>query len=395
MPNKTKNICLIIDTLNGGGAERVVINLATELTKLGHRADIIILSNQIEYIIENKKINIHCIKNSKKKSNIVSSNTGLIKQIKKIPIIRNSLRLLVHLIKYILRDGFIIKKKSQALLDKITSLNIDFDLFISNLATSDKCCITAKLPNLYCCIHRGISEEINLFNENKLFYKIMQISFQKTYKNQNLIGVSDGVAKAILDFGIKPKSLQTIYNLLDFVEIKKQAQKHLVDEKDYIICVGRLHKEKNHNMLINAYKQANIKQKLLIFGKGVELDNIKTLINQLNLQDKVIVKGFSHNPYPYIKNAKALVLSSNMEGLPTVLLEALFLGVPVVSTNCPHGPSEILVDELADFLSPVSDVNALAKNIAKMMKNPVKIDERYTKKFTKEEVVNKYLSLCK
>ncbi len=99
------------------------------------------------------------------------------------------------------------------------------------------------------------------------------------------------------------------------------------------------------------------------------------------------------NPYPYIKGAKALVLASNAEGLPTVLIEALILGTPVVSTNCQTGPQEILTGELAEFLSPVGDIDALTSNIRKVIENPPKIREEHIAKFDKDINVRKYLNL--
>lgn len=116
-------------------------------------------------------------------------------------------------------------------------------------------------------------------------------------------------------------------------------------------------------------------------------------IKTKGLEQRVILKDFTSNPYPYIKNSKGLVLSSRLEGLPTVLIEALALGVPVASTDCPTGPKEILTDELAEFLSPVDDVNALANNLRKLVEHPPKITAQHIAKFSKEVNLPKYLSL--
>ncbi|KAA0441928.1 MAG: glycosyltransferase [Candidatus Thioglobus sp.] len=381
-----KNICFIINDLSGAGAERVVLNLAEELVKLGHRVDIITLYNRLDYALD-KNINLHSLE--------FNSHDKAIKNIKSNAIL-NAFSPLLRIADSIFKSThFTNNKKTQILLAKIAMLNIDVDLFVSHLPDADQICIAAKLPNLYCCIHRGISDEIRMHSKNKLYYKIMQILRQKTYKNQHLIGVSAGVSRDILQLGIKPKSVQTIYNILDFAKIKNQAKKYQPTEQDYIICIGRLSKEKRFDILINAYKQANIKQKLLIFGQGAQQPNIQKLIDDLDLTQQVVLKGFKPNPYPYIKNAKALILSSDIEGLPTVLLEALVLGVPIVSSNCRFGPNEILTAELADFLSPVGDAAALAANIAKMIQSPIKIDAKFTAKFTKEVAIRKYLALCK
>ncbi len=146
-------------------------------------------------------------------------------------------------------------------------------------------------------------------------------------------------------------------------------------------------------ILIDAYIRSAIKQKLLLIGEDSIEESIKDKINQEGIEDRVLLKGYMDNPYPYIKDAKALVLASNAEGLPTVLIEALILGTPVVSTDCPTGPKEILTGELAEFLSPVGDRDALAHNIRKVIENPPKILEEHIAKFHKDISVRKYLNL--
>lgn len=369
--NNSKNICLVIDTLVGGGAERVVLVLATTLAHLGHQVHIISLENKIGFDIKNAKFKVHFAEQKK------------------------------HPIRFI--RHFRIAQMSKNLKNKITEIGIDFDFVIANLGKSEVVCKTAKLPNLYFCIHGSISMEISSKYENtnkyiKRFVRKIRREFliKKTRKNQNLICVSKGVQNDLLDLGIKPKTVQTIYNPFDFVDIQNQAEKYQVDERDYIIHIGRFDKIKRHDILIEAYKKSGIKQKLLLFGDdnnpiGKE---IRQLVADLDLSEKVILKGFNPNPFPYIKNAKCLVLSSDSEGLGMVLVEALILATPIVSTDCLSGPSEILIQELQPFLSPVGDIDTLAKNIKKMAENPIKITPDYYQRFSADECAKKYLALC-
>lgn len=372
----SKKICLIIGNLSGGGAERVTINLATALAKLGHQVDVILSYNKIDYSLDDFNFKVH----------IVAPN-------------KNALQ-------------------------KTIELNGEYDLIVSSLYREHKVCKEAKLPNMYFCIHSTISMKLHIKYSNlrlvaylgrgplkfirktaHYFDKINHPFFVKDlYKNQNLITVSDGVKTDLLKFGVKPKTVQTIYNPFDFNYIKQQAEKYKVEEQDYIIHVGRFVTAKRHDILIRAYAQSGIKQKLIILGdtcNDVNTNRItsetRKIAEELGLQDqdKVIFKGFISNPYPYIKNAKALVLSSDFEGLPTVLIEALILGVPIVSTDCPSGANEILIHDLAQFLSPVGDVEALAANIKKMIDNPIKITEKYFARFSSEKSAEQYLALCK
>lgn len=365
-----KNICLIIDTLIGGGAERMVITLATVLSKLGHRVDVIIFHNRIHYSLDERNFNLHII-DRQHRFQFLRRYTG-VKNLRK----------------------------------KLAELNVEFDLVVANSHSVNKICKWAKLPNLYFCIHSTIS--VSIFNRyknrkgwrkfsGKISRSARSFLIKKLYNKQKIITVSAGVAKDLLDFNIRPKSAQTIYNPIHFENARKQAQKHDAEEDNYIIHVGSFSSQKRHDILIKAYHQSGIDEKLLLLGDHINPtgERMQQLATDLNLQDKIIFKGFNQNPYPYIKNAKALILSSDNEGLAMVLIEALVLGVPIVSTDCPSGPREIMTGELSKFLSPVGDVDALAVNIRKMLKTPVEITEDYISRFEAEKIAKQYLALCR
>ena len=354
-----KNICLVIDTLSGnGGAEKATLSLAQELSKLNCRVDVIVLDDKVSsYPLEGFNFNVHNIDSIKHP----------IRQIRAL-------------------------KKVKPLQSKIAEIGIDFDLFVASLGDSRRTCKWAKLPNTYYCIHSTVSKT----GVSKFFRKASYF-FQKMLNEKlNLITVSKGIEQDLLGFGLDPTDVQTIYNPFDFSEIKRQAEAYQIDDQDYIVHVGRFGSGKRHDVLIRAYQQSKIKQKLLLLGDDSNKTggDVKKLVKDLELQDKVIFKGFNSNPFPYIKNAKALVLSSDFEGFGMVLVEALALGTPIVSTNCPSGPNEILVDELKSFLSPVGDIKALAQNIKKMVDNPVKITQKYSNRFSAEVSAKQYLALC-
>lgn len=354
-----KNICLVIDTLSGnGGAEKATLSLAQGLSKLNCRVDVVVLDNKISsYPLDEFGFNVHNIDEVKHP----------IRQIRAL-------------------------KKVKPLQRKIAEIGIDFDLFVASLGDSRRACKWAKLPNTYYCIHSTVSKT----GVSKFFRKASYF-FQKMFNEKlNLITVSKGIEQDLLGFGLDPTDVQTIYNPFDFSEIKRQAEAYQIDDQDYIVHVGRFGSGKRHDVLIRAYQQSRIKQKLLLLGDDSNKTggNIKKLVKDLGLQDKVIFKGFNSNPFPYVKNANALVLSSDFEGFGMVLVEALVLGTPIVSTDCPSGPNEILVDELKPFLSPVGDSEALAKNIKKMVSKPIKITEIYSDRFSAEVSARQYLSLC-
>jgi glycosyltransferase involved in cell wall biosynthesis len=105
----------------------------------------------------------------------------------------------------------------------------------------------------------------------------------------------------------------------------------------------------------------------VLLGKGPLLEDAKNIAIKLSIADRVIFAGFHNNPFPFINAAKALIVSSDFEGFSMVILEALFLKIPVVSTDCPSGPSEILPKS---NLVPVGDVGALTKKINDILESP-------------------------
>lgn len=117
-------------------------------------------------------------------------------------------------------------------------------------------------------------------------------------------------------------------------------------------------------------------------------------IQRLDLKDRVLLPGFQKNPYPWVRHADLFVMSSDSEGLPTVLIEALILGTPVVSTDCPTGPGEILTGELKQFLSPPGDPETLAQNIKRALVSYPEITEREILKFEDRFSARQYIEHC-
>lgn len=132
-----------------------------------------------------------------------------------------------------------------------------------------------------------------------------------------------------------------------------------------VIGVGRLCAEKDFATLIKAFAQVSrmVECRLVILGEGPLRGELEELIASLGLTGKALLAGFQDNPYAWLARSDLFVLSSRYEGLPTVLVEALALGVPVVATRCPHGPEELLGGQLASRLVPVGDCDALARNM--------------------------------
>lgn len=188
-----------------------------------------------------------------------------------------------------------------------------------------------------------------------------------------VIGNSQGVVDDLSQVtGLPRERIKMLYNPVVTPEVREKAQASLdhpwfkSDQPPVLLAVGRLQVQKDYPTLIRAFAQVRQTQpvRLLILGEGSERPLLEALIKELGLEQDVSLPGFVMNPYAYMARAALFVLSSRWEGLPTVLIEALCCGTPVVATDCPSGPREILSDGKYGQLTAVGDVDALARAIA-------------------------------
>lgn len=238
----------------------------------------------------------------------------------------------------------------------------------------------------------------NSYNNRNLIRKIKYIyKSRRKLGGKHVICVSDGVRKFVeKTCGNKILSCDVVYNPFDINEIQRLSlEKKESIEFDYLLFVGRLESQKRIDRLLKSfYLLQNKEIKLVILGEGSLFDDIKKLIHQLNLTDRVIIKNFESNPYPIMKKAKCLILTSDYEGFGNVLVEALSVGTPAVSTNCPSGPSEILTDNLSHYLIDSYDENVIAQHIDKVlnMKNHPHLSEGY-RRFDQDNIYQSFLEI--
>jgi len=170
-----------------------------------------------------------------------------------------------------------------------------------------------------------------------------------------VIAVSQGVADDLsASFGVPDESMTVIANPVDLDEIRVQAEHDapLPMDGPYVATMGRLVPNKNFGMLIEAFARSGITEKLLILGEGPERVSLTRQIEALGLAGRVVMPGFAANPFPTLRRAAFFVSPSNAEGFPNSLLEAMSVGLPVISTNCPSGPSEVLADLPRERVQP-------------------------------------------
>ena len=205
---------------------------------------------------------------------------------------------------------------------------------------------------------------------------LMRFTYRKADK---ILTVSKSIARVLEeDFNIKSEKIKTIYNPVVLEEIKDKYQKEMKhpffeDERaQIIISVGRLVEQKRVDRLLRAFSLVRKKQDrvyLIILGEGELRKELENLSLELRVDKWTDFVGFQSNPYAWIRKADIFVLSSDFEGFPNVILEAMACGTPVVSTDCPSGPNEIIVNGKNGILVPTEDEKAMAEAILKLLTN--------------------------
>lgn len=164
---------------------------------------------------------------------------------------------------------------------------------------------------------------------------------------RRVISVSQGVADDVqASFGVARERTIVIPNPIDFEAIRAQAElgEAIALQTPYIVAMGRLMPNKNFAMLIDAFARSGVAGTLLILGEGPERAALEKRVADRGLQGRVVMPGFIDHPFATLRRASLYVSPSNAEGFPNALLEAMSVGIPVISTNCPSGPSEVLAE---------------------------------------------------
>lgn len=197
----------------------------------------------------------------------------------------------------------------------------------------------------------------------------------------HLIAVSQGVADSIVaGTSVQRDQVSVLHNPVELEAIKEQAADPVEhdwiadDTLDVVLSVGRLEKQKDLKTWLRAFARVHERRpqtRGIIAGKGSQHAELRSLATQLGIDDVVSIPGFVDNQYAYMRSADLFLLTSRFEGLPTVLIEALACGCPVVATDCPAGPREILVDGKYGRLVSVGDVPGLVNAVTETLEDPV------------------------
>ncbi len=243
------------------------------------------------------------------------------------------------------------------------------DLLVSTLPFADEVAVLARAPRHVCRIANTLSAEIARLPAGKAQRRTKR--YRELYGARRLVAVSQGVATDLQTlFSVDRKQLRVIANPFDFGGIRALAAEPCPTRpgEPYLLHVGRFAAQKRHDLLLAAFARAGLPQQMvLLTPPDARLD---ALIAQAGLKRRVTIADFQANPYPWMAGADLLVLCSDHEGLPNVLIEALACGTRVISTDCPSGPREILRGELARGLVPCGDAEALTQAMRDTLAGP-------------------------
>lgn len=334
-----KKIAIFLSSLDGGGAERVMINLAQGFADKDYDVDLILAMAYGPYLSQ-IPANIRVIDLKQKRL------------IQSLPL----------LIRYLKKEGAI------ALISALEDTNL--------VALWAKFLGRISIPVIV-TVHNNLSQEAQ--NATQLKRKYIPLILPWFYPWADaVVAVSQGVANDLVKLGLRSKNLSVIYNPIVTPELKAKLEQSLEhpwfspQEPPVILGVGRLTKQKDFVMLIRAFAKVRHSQnvRLMILGEGEERSSLESLIAELGIREDVDLPGFVDNPNVYMAKAAILVLSSAWEGFGNVLVEAMVAGTPVVSTDCDSGPAEILANGKYGKLVDVGDSEGMAKAIISTLKNP-------------------------
>lgn len=215
--------------------------------------------------------------------------------------------------------------------------------------------IAARSMSIPCVISERSQLSTHLQNEYRGLKRIAAKTAPRlTYpRADRVIAVSNGVRSDLVRrFGVRPGQVQTIYNPYDIEKIRRSALE--TPEFDlpsrFMVSAGRLVKRKGFDDLLDAYAGTARRLPLCILGEGAERERLAARIDAMGLRDHVKFLGYARNPFAIVSHAEMFVSPSHCEGFPNAIAEAMVLGVPVVSTDCPSGPAELLDEvESVDF----------------------------------------------
>ena len=357
-------ISVLLPDLRGGGAERVMVDLAREFKRLGHSVEFVLMQATGSLLPE-ARCDFRIVDLSVPRTrNVPLALAARLRKSKPEAIIANMWPL-----------------TSASVIGKILSRQASRLLLVEHNTLS----------------HQNADWGVRHAG-------ILKASMAATYRFADRVAaVSHGAAEDTADLaGLSRDYVKTLHNPIPQRPLPSPAERKIADELwlcprgKRILTVGSLKDQKNHALLLRSFAALGLSDaQLMLLGEGENQAALKALASELGIADRVIFAGFHPDPAPFFATADLFVLSSDYEGFGNVIVEALSFGLPVVSTDCPSGPSEILQGGRFGQLVPVGDAPALAEAMGNALKadvDRIALTQRAAD-FAPEIAAKKYLEL--
>lgn len=359
------NITILLPDLRGGGVERIRLVLAQEFACRGHQVEFILMQARGELLTE-----------AQEKFSVIDLDC---------PRVRSLPSVLHRYLRSHSPDALLVAMWP---LTTIAPVVARLTGFRGSIVVSEHAILSAQYADW------GRGHHIALRASMALGYRFANAR----------VGVSRGVVQDIATLSCIPESFyQAIHNPAaphpnqNLQTIAATDALWGVQQGKRILSVGSFKKEKNHPLLLKAFQQfaQSPEARLMFLGTGPEEAILRSMVDKFGLSDRVIFAGFHPDPTPFYMTADLFALSSDNEGFGNVIVESLACGTPVVSTDCPSGPAEILENGRFGALVPVNDVPALvaAMNASVSSQHDTEALKRRAADFTPEIAARKYLDL--
>jgi glycosyltransferase involved in cell wall biosynthesis len=328
--SQNKKVALFIPSLEGGGAERVMVNLGHTMLEFGLSVDLLAASIKGPYV---KQID--------PRIRLINFDT------------KRTLTSFPQLVKY-LREN-----RPQAIISALAHCNV-LAIWAKKLAGVNTKVVVSD--HIAFSLLEHSSNAVQRTHRNLLL--MMRASYPFA---DSIVAVSQGVADDLHALAGVKRKIDVIFNPVLSQELFRKADlpvdhPWLHTDIPVVLAVGRLEHQKDFPNLLQAF--ALLKKlrpaRLMILGEGSERNSLEDMVKALGLEQDVWMPGFVDNPYAYMKHADVFAMSSLFEGLPTVLIEAMAVGTPVVSTDCKSGPREIFTAAQYGTLVPIQNPQSLA-----------------------------------
>ena len=355
------DLAIFIPSFRGGGAEKIAVLLANEISSLGYEVDLVVAKNEGPCRdLVSSEVRILDLESER----VIASLVPLIRYLRLSPP-----RTLLSLLNYANLVAIMAHKLSAA-----------------------ECRLVVSERNSPLHATQWLDRYILLPILTPLLYPFAD----------TLICISEGIRDVLLrKLKIPPDRLITIHNPIDLRAVLDQAESELSDpwlddpSENVLITAGRLVPQKDHKALLRAVAAIpkTMRWKLIILGSGKLERELRDLASELKIEENIRWLGFVDNPYKWMARSDLFVLSSAWEGFGNVLVEAMACGTQVIATDCPSGPSEILENGKWGTLVEVGDCISLAKAIEQQLTMPFIRDVKArSEHFGSAAMIQKYLN---